>query len=241
MEKGQCGHRTAAVGRRAGFAARPQPGDLLLPEPVVAFDARHLRFGVRIEAVEQQGGRSGVAAQHLQFEVGQFAGDAGRVERMRAGRGETSDLGAREVLLGVVVAQHRAIGNPAAFHRVEQAAPHRFGGGARHHVAREDDQIGAFPGQDTVQPCEGLPGLRESAGRGGIEVYVGKLRDFERPVFAETQCRGLCLRGDDAPDGGAGQNDRSFHVRGMIRVNRVSLRRSFRHARCGSVRRPTTP
>ena len=95
-----------------------------------------------------------------------------------------------------MVAQHHAERHPARSHRIEQAAPHAFGRGPRHHIAREDDQIGTFRRQNAVQAGKGLFGLGKPPGFGGVEVHIRELRYLESFVAAEAQHRLL------RPDGG---------------------------------------
>ena len=171
------------------------------------------RLGVRIEAVEQPRGPPRAAAENLQLPVRQLPG---RVERIQASgiRGhDTADLLPAEVLLGIVVAQHHAERHPARSHRIEQAAPHAFGRGPRHHIAREDDQIGTFRRQNAVQAGKGLFGLGTPPGFGGVEVHIRELRYLESLVAAEAQHRLLRPDGGRTPDEeGAGRENPLVHL-----------------------------
>ena len=168
---------------------------------------------MRIEAVEQPRGPPRAAAENLQLPVRQLPG---RVERIQASgiRGhDTADLLPAEVLLGIVIAQHHAERHPARSHRIEQAAPHAFGRGPRHHIAREDDQIGTLRRQNAVQAGKGLFGLGKPPGFGGVEVHIRELRYLESLVAAEAQHRLLRPDGGRTPDEeGTGRENPLVHL-----------------------------
>ena len=146
---------------------------------------------MRIEAVEQC--RRLRRPGDLQHHVGQFAPGAERIERAGIRGDDAADLRACEILLGVVVPQHHAKRQVAFRDGLQHAVP-RFGGGlARHHVAREDHQVGMLRIEDVAHLGDGFFRLRPAVRRTEVEVHVGELCDPEFAVPAEMQGGRLCL------------------------------------------------
>ena len=167
---------------------------------------------MRIEAVQQQCRPPRTAAENLQLPVRQLPGGVERIQTFRIRGHDPADLLPADVLLGIVIAQRHAERHLARSHRIEQAAPHAFGRRSRHHIAREDDQIGSLSRQDTIQPCKGLFGLGKPPGLGGIEVHIRKLGYFKGFIAAETQHGLLRPNGGRAPyKKGAGRQNPLVH------------------------------
>ena len=237
MEKGQRRQRFPAVGPGIGGAPVAVPAYLILREPAVTVDTLDSRIVVRIEAVKQR--RRRFLPGDLQHHVGQFAVGVQRVERPGIRSDDAADSGARNILFGVVVAQHHAERQVTLRNGRQHALPPFGGGFSRHHVAREDDQIGPLRIEDITHLSDRLLRLRLPVGIPQIEVHVGELRDLEFPLPVEFQSGPLRLR--RAPQGNGAHKCRYLFHKQVGLLSSVSRCRSSPRGPYGSGRRPTSP
>lgn len=192
-KKASAGQRFPAVGPGIGGAPVAVPAYLILREPAVTVDTLDSRIVVRIEAVKQR--RRRFLPGDLQHHVGQFAVGVQRVERPGIRSDDAGRFRARGISCSASWLPSTTPERQVTLRNGRQHALPPFGGRfSRHHVAREDDQIGPLRIEDITHLSDRLLRLRLPVGIPQIEVHVGELRDLEFPLPVEFQSGPLRLR-----------------------------------------------